>query len=134
MIRSIFKGMLNAVSYCHERAVAHGSLGSGTFLLSTCNDRDWSNLMVKIDSFGFASFGRQVERYGVEDMGSFDSAIKADRRQLAIIVLECILASLEEGGPSELSSASSVERVLVDVYSWDLSSSVSYTHLRAHET
>jgi serine/threonine protein kinase len=126
MICSIVKGMLKAVSYCHERSVAHGSLGSGTFLLSTCNDRDWSSLVVKVDSFGFASFGRSIERFGVEDSNSFDAAIKADRRQLAVIVLECILSSLEEGGPSELSSAASIERVLIDVYSWDVPSYRQY--------
>lgn len=131
MIRSIIKGILEAVSYCHERYVAHGSLGSGTFLLSTCNDRDWNNVMVKLDSFGFATFGNRIslETYGLGenlDTSAYPAAIQADRRQLAIIILECILGSLEQGGPSDLSSASSIERVLIDVYSWDLSSYRQY--------
>lgn len=129
MIRRIVKGVLNAVSYCHERGVAHGSLGSGTFVLSTCNDRDWNSLVVKLDSFGFASFGRNssIETFGgMEETGSFSGAIKADRRQVAVILLECILSSLEQGGPSELSSASSIERVLIDVYSWNVSSYREY--------
>lgn len=73
MIRRILKGVLKAVSYCHERDVAHGSLGSGTFALSTCNDRDWNSLVVKLDSFGFASFGRSssIETFGMEETGSF---------------------------------------------------------------
>lgn len=131
MIRCIIKGMLEAVSYCHDHAVAHGSLGSGTFLLSTCNDRDWKNLIVKLDSFGFASFGNapSLNTYGVprnEMFSSYAAAIRADRRQLAVIILECVLGSFEQGGPSDLSLASSIERILIDVYSWDLDSYRKY--------
>ena len=37
--RSVVRGMLSAVAFCHERRVAHGSISSGCFLLSSFEDR-----------------------------------------------------------------------------------------------
>ena len=43
-----------ALAFCHERGVAHGSLGAASFLLSTFDDRRAAELIVKLDNFGFA--------------------------------------------------------------------------------
>ena len=48
------RGTLQALAYCHERSVAHGSMGSGSILLSTYDDRRANDLIVKLDNFGFA--------------------------------------------------------------------------------
>lgn len=52
--RKIARGAVEALAYCHERGVAHGSLGSGSILLSTFDDRKSADLVVKLDNFGFA--------------------------------------------------------------------------------
>ena len=59
--RSICKGVLEALAFCHNRGVAHGSLGPGSILLSTFRDQQSRELIVKLDNFGFA----QLHRAGV---------------------------------------------------------------------
>lgn len=54
MLKAIARGALNSVAYCHERAVVHGSLGSGSFLMSTFDDQASARLVIKLDNFGFA--------------------------------------------------------------------------------
>ena len=52
--RAICSGLLRALAFCHGRGVAHGSLGPGSILLSTFEDRRARELLVKLDNFGFA--------------------------------------------------------------------------------
>jgi hypothetical protein len=52
--RAICAGLLRALAFCHGRGVAHGSLGPGSILLSTFEDRRARELIVKLDNFGFA--------------------------------------------------------------------------------
>ncbi len=47
------RGTLQALAFCHNRSVAHGSMGSGSVLLSTYDDRRANDLIVKLDNFGF---------------------------------------------------------------------------------
>lgn len=47
------RGTLQALAFCHSRSVAHGSMGSGSVLLSTYDDRRANDLIVKLDNFGF---------------------------------------------------------------------------------
>jgi serine/threonine protein kinase len=54
MDRAIAAGALQAVAFCHSHAVAHGSLGSGSLLLSHLDDRRPEQLLVKLDNFGYA--------------------------------------------------------------------------------
>lgn len=42
------------MAFCHQRGVAHGSLGAGSFLLSHCDDRRPEQLLLKLDNFGYA--------------------------------------------------------------------------------
>ena len=51
--RSIMRGTLQALAFCHCQSVAHGSMGSGSVLLSTYDDRRANDLIVKLDNFGF---------------------------------------------------------------------------------
>eukprot|EP00890_Picochlorum_soloecismus_P004742 jgi/Picsp_1/5269/NSC_02631-R1_protein len=136
MVRSIASGMLESVSFCHDRFVAHGSLGSGTFLLSTFNDQDNARLLVKLDSFGFAKLGSRAascsqikkldqKRLLQPDVG-FEDALQSDKRRLGIIFLECALSAFQHGGPTEISSADAIERVLGEVYNWDIDSYKQY--------
>jgi hypothetical protein len=64
--RSICKGVLEALAFCHKRGVAHGSLGPGSILLSTFRDQQARDLIVKLDNFGFA----QLHRPGVPSVFS----------------------------------------------------------------
>lgn len=64
--RSICKGVLEALAFCHKRGVAHGSLGPGSILLSTFRDQQARDLIVKLDNFGFA----QLHRPGVPSVSS----------------------------------------------------------------
>lgn len=52
--RQIARGLLTAVAFCHERGVGHGSLGAGSVLVSTFDDRRADQLIVKLTNFGFA--------------------------------------------------------------------------------
>ena len=61
LCRSICKGVLEALSYCHNRGVAHGSLGPGSILMNTFRDQQSRDLIVKLNNFGFA----QLHRTGV---------------------------------------------------------------------
>lgn len=47
------RGTLQALAFCHCQSVAHGSMGSGSVLLSTYDDRRANDLIVKLDNFGF---------------------------------------------------------------------------------
>jgi len=61
LCRSICKGVLEALAFCHQRGVAHGSLGPGSILLNTFRDKQSRDLIVKLDNLGFA----QLHRTGV---------------------------------------------------------------------
>jgi len=125
MLRSIARGTLRAVAYCHERNVVHGSIGSGSFLLSTFDDSDSIRLVVKLDNFGFARLiSMPPSSLFPEPVPAEDTPLalgrRTDQRQLAVVLLECILSALAATGPSENTSAEAVLRVLGDVMSWDV--------------
>ena len=139
MLKAITAGALKAVGYVHDRGVIHGSIGSGSLLISTFNDSDWLRVVVKIDNFGFArrivvprllrgggSPGSKESLYPspipipVEaDDSPLSLGQKADRRQLAVVLFECILGALSNSGPSDFTSAEAVQRVLGEVFDWD---------------
>ena len=50
------RGMIEAVIYCHQKGVVHGSLGSGSVLLSTFDDYAADSLKIQLDNFGFAAY------------------------------------------------------------------------------
>lgn len=62
MYRAIARGAVAALAFCHERGIAHGALGAACFLLSTFDDRRASELVVKLDNFGFARMQRRPVR------------------------------------------------------------------------
>lgn len=139
MLRSISAGAVRALGFVHDRGVIHGSIGSGSLLLSTFSDSDSARLVVKIDNFGFA---RRVVVPGSTKAGKAGSSEplypapfpvpsaaddsplalghRGDRRQLAVVLLECFLGALSEAGPSDATTAEAVQRVLGDVFEWDV--------------
>jgi len=140
MLKAITAGALNAVGYVHDRGVIHGAIGSGSLLVSTFSDSDWLRVVVKIDNFGFArriivprllrgsggNSGTQSSLYPApipipEDADDSPLSLgqKADRRQLAVVLFECILGALSNSGPSDLTSAESVQRILGEVFEWE---------------
>lgn len=138
MLKAICKGALSALNFVHCRQVVHGSLGSGSILLSTFNDQEWSRLVVKIDNFGFARWvtspdvtPRKGAAWGPKEATQFptpkpadDSPLlvgqRLDLQQMAIVLLEVILSALAENGQNDGTSAGSIQRVLCDVYGWDV--------------
>ena len=46
---------MEAVLYCHEKGIVHGSLGTGSVMLSSFDDYEADGLIVKLDNFGFSS-------------------------------------------------------------------------------
>ena len=45
---------------------------------------------------------------------------REDLRALAVVLLECFLSALALSGPSPLTSAESIQRLLGEVFGWDL--------------
>lgn len=45
---------------------------------------------------------------------------KEDLRALAVVLLECYLSALARSGPSQLTGAEAVQRLLGEVFGWDL--------------
>lgn len=45
---------------------------------------------------------------------------REDLRALAVVLLECLLSALALSGPSQLTSAEAVQRLLGDVFSWSM--------------
>ncbi|CAK0745542.1 hypothetical protein CVIRNUC_001627 [Coccomyxa viridis] len=127
MVRSICKGVLEALAYCHSRSVAHGSLGPGSILLNTFRDQQARELIVKLDNFGFA----QLHRAGVPSPlfpspQSLDPdhplslAQKEDLKAAGLTLLETVICSLAEGGPSAATSSDALQRLLCDVFQMDV--------------
>ena len=57
--RSITRGALQALAYCHDLGVVHGSLGSGSVMLSSFDDKTARRLVVKLDNVRQAPAGRR---------------------------------------------------------------------------
>ena len=66
------RGTLQALAFCHGRNVSHGSMGSGSVLLSTFDDRRANDLIVKLDNFGFgrAHYACSLDLKGGRSPGS----------------------------------------------------------------
>lgn len=96
--RAICRGLLQALAFCHGRGVAHGSLGPGSVLLSTFEDRRARELVLKLDNFGFARLHRSAAQSasprprlgscvalpGLTPIPLDHRALHADRKPLAI--------------------------------------------------
>jgi hypothetical protein len=139
MLKAITAGAIKAVGYVHDRGVIHGSIGSGSLLISTFNDSDWLRVVVKIDNFGFARrivvprllrggggssaksplYPAPIPLPQEADDSPLSLGQKADRRQLAVVLFECILGALSTSGPSDVTSTEAVQRILGEVFDWD---------------
>ncbi|KAL6782004.1 hypothetical protein ACKKBF_B10265 [Auxenochlorella protothecoides x Auxenochlorella symbiontica] len=136
MLRAIARGLLRALCYCHVRGVVHGSLGSGSVLLSSFDDTHAERLVVKLDNLGFARrvFCPLPDGAGTagsfEDMldtqaGLADSPLRqgmaADLQSAALVLLEAVLGGLSAAGPGAGTQGDALRRVLGTVYRYDLS-------------
>lgn len=54
LLQRIAQGLLQALSYCHSRGVAHCGLGPGCVVVNTVKDKEADRLLVKLDNFGLA--------------------------------------------------------------------------------
>eukprot|EP00879_Flechtneria_rotunda_P017025 GHRR01017826.1.p1 GENE.GHRR01017826.1~~GHRR01017826.1.p1 ORF type:complete len:362 (+),score=123.37 GHRR01017826.1:758-1843(+) len=54
LLQTIARGVLQALSYCHQRGVAHCGLGPGSAVINSWSDKDVHQLLVKLDNFGLA--------------------------------------------------------------------------------
>lgn len=48
MLREMARGLLMAVAYCHRLGVVHGSISCGSVFISSCEDADAPDLLVKV--------------------------------------------------------------------------------------
>ena len=55
---------LQGLAYCHNRGVVHGSLGSGSVMLSSFDDKTARRLVVKLDNVRGAPAGSQKSASG----------------------------------------------------------------------
>eukprot|EP00891_Asterochloris_glomerata_P005155 jgi/Astpho2/5155/Aster-x0666 len=134
MVRSIMRGALQALAYCHERGVAHGSLGSGSILLSAFDDRRAGDLIVKLDNFGFAraSFACSLTQHSggslpcggplypgprpLDEDHPLMLSQQEDLQALGSVFQELIFSALSTAGPSEITSGAALQRLLTDVF------------------
>jgi serine/threonine protein kinase len=65
LLQRIAQGLLQALSYCHSRGVAHCGLGPGCVVVNTWKDKDADRLLVKLDNFGLA----RLYEHPLEDLG-----------------------------------------------------------------
>ena len=121
--RAIARGSLDALAFCHERGVIHGSLGSGSVLLSTFDDRAAPRQIVKLSDFGFAR-RVNVPAGGAAGAGDEDTPLalgrRGDQRALAVVLLEAVLGALARGGPSAGTSADTLQRLLGEVFGYSV--------------
>eukprot|EP00208_Stichococcus_sp_RCC1054_P009055 CAMPEP_0206150144 /NCGR_PEP_ID=MMETSP1473-20131121/38148_1 /ASSEMBLY_ACC=CAM_ASM_001109 /TAXON_ID=1461547 /ORGANISM="Stichococcus sp, Strain RCC1054" /LENGTH=502 /DNA_ID=CAMNT_0053547637 /DNA_START=817 /DNA_END=2325 /DNA_ORIENTATION=- len=102
MLKAIMGGCVAALAYVHERGVAHGSLGSGSLLLSTLSDSRADQLVVKLDNFGFShraslppgDGGEQPWPAQLSDDHPVIMGQKEDMGALAVTFLETIFTAL----------------------------------------
>lgn len=139
MLRSVMRGTLQALAFCHSRSVAHGSMGSGSVLLSTYDDRRANDLIVKLDNFGFgrAHYACSLDLKGDDDSCEQGAALfpgpkpldedhplmlaqKEDLQALGGVFLELVFSALGSEGPSESTSGPALQRLLVDVFSGNM--------------
>lgn len=131
MVRSIVRGAVAAVAYCHQRDVVHGSLGAGSLLLSTYEDLRWQEVIVKLDNFGFArqypSAGSSAHPpvtqsplfpgplpLGTENPSALGQ--REDLQALGLVALELVFAALAEGSTA---TGPALQRLLMDVFASD---------------
>ncbi|KAK9820410.1 hypothetical protein WJX72_010028 [[Myrmecia] bisecta] len=119
MLRAIAKGTLTALAYCHELDVAHGSLGSGSIMLSTLDDTSAESLVVKLDNFGFGQRLVSSEAADISDDHPLRLAQQEDLAALGMVLLEIVFGALAEGGPSEATTDGALQRLWQVVFSGD---------------
>eukprot|EP00210_Caulerpa_lentillifera_P002425 g2324.t1 len=137
MIRKICKGLFEAVQFCHERGVVHGSLGSGSILLSTFDDHAADELVVKLDNFGFASkikgtvFDSVYDplpllmKWCLDSEGIWTDP-EQDIKALGLVFLELVILSLAECEAADSCNPSSIERLAVEIFNNDFESLQEY--------
>lgn len=54
LLQAVARGLLEALSFCHQKGVAHCGLGCGSVVINTWSDKDIDRLLVKLDNFGLA--------------------------------------------------------------------------------
>jgi hypothetical protein len=97
MLRAVARGALRALTFCHDRGVVHGSLGSGSLLLSTFDDVAAGRLLVKLDNvsalfvllFFFFLFHNNVP-LSYENLGGSVVLWGAETKQLLTIATSAV--------------------------------------------
>lgn len=101
-VRATARGLLAALDYCHSRGVTHGSLSAGSVMLSTLEDQDYDDLVVKLDNFGFGrrfGGGKGSSSSSSSTDADFRAALREDLRAAALLLLETCFAGLKTTQP-----------------------------------
>lgn len=91
MLRAIVHGMLRAVVAAHKQGVVHGSLGTGSVMVSSLDDTRAGSLVVKLDNLGFG------QRFDPATSAAHDSPFSYARRvdcsALGVAICETVLGA-----------------------------------------
>mmetsp|Transcript_6224 Transcript_6224/g.14948 ORF Transcript_6224/g.14948 Transcript_6224/m.14948 type:complete len:493 (-) Transcript_6224:234-1712(-) len=112
-LKSLMRGCIEAVEFCHARGVAHGSLGPGCFMLSTIDDGDADELRVKLDNFGYAVCSPPG---GIGEGGQVEGGPE-DAFATGLTLLEAVFKTL---GDADGLARGAVERLVRDVFPGDM--------------
>jgi len=141
MLRAIARQLLAAVDFIHAADVVHGSLSSGSILMSASEDCDPDDLVVKLDSFGFgkwftatpalmgsAASGSSIDGagYGPISLGEeLEEGKRVDLQAAALVLAEAFVTMLA-ASPAGVLSRPSLQRLLFGVYAGDYAAFRNY--------
>lgn len=122
LCRSIFRGVMEGLRFCHNNGIAHGSLGSGSVLMSTFDDYQAERLRVKLDNFGFANriAGHSTSHFNNRTWGlgkGAEERRREDIQAVGVLFLETTILALREEEDTE--TAGFLERLALEIYKDD---------------
>ncbi|WIA19004.1 hypothetical protein OEZ85_003668 [Tetradesmus obliquus] len=138
LLQRIAQGLLQALSYCHSRGVAHCGLGPGCVVVNTVKDKEADRLLVKLDNFGLARlYDHPLEDLsdGDDSSSSSSSSSGAPRQNIedtdgllqrqqdlqaaGLLLAEVFMVGAAAAG-SEVLEVPALKRLLFDVFHEDI--------------
>eukprot|EP00878_Enallax_costatus_P042877 GHUV01050381.1.p1 GENE.GHUV01050381.1~~GHUV01050381.1.p1 ORF type:complete len:402 (+),score=133.27 GHUV01050381.1:1444-2649(+) len=136
LLAAIARGLLQALSFCHQRGVAHCGLGCGSVVLNTWSDKEVDQLLVKLDNFGLARVYKHPLEPPLGDSSSSSSGGSStallnsddtdagiqrqqDLQAAALLLTEVFMVGAGASG-AEVMDLAALKRLLFDVFHEDI--------------